>query len=381
MDSSVVGLVVSVVITLVFAVVMLVTVLLSVAFPLFLLWFVYRRIASGQATVVVSGPLVDLAMAQGARAAAPPAPAGPTFVKRTRCPACGAPKVTRSLNAYVYCDFCGHLVDWDFQACLADKRSRLPGPTYEALLRSLGPRLAAARATGDRAGYRAIQVEIWQAYATACPAALPPRLGDPAYRARLVDWQADAQTEQDLDPSCAASFERQQASVQRLQWDRANPVQPRVQPGSFDVLLDAVLAHQDTVTRRLEATGLLERHPDQPSAELYRHIGVSALVQGWIPFFKPGETERVLEKTGLKDVYDEVPPPRVESGPCPSCGAPLQVVEGAKRVLCHGCGHLAGVGTGTLPCHGCGSPITLPSTGSLVACPSCAAELRLMRHT
>jgi DNA-directed RNA polymerase subunit RPC12/RpoP len=379
MDSSLVGLLFTVIIAVVTIGGSLLAVVVSLAIPAAILWYVYKQVSSGKATLVVSGPLVDLAAASRIQAG-PPAPVGPTMVKRTRCPACGAPKVQRSLSAYVYCDFCGHLVDWDFQACLADKRSRLPGPTYEALLRSLGPKLASAKASGDRAAYRAAQVEIWQAYATVCPAALPPRIGDPVFREAWVQWSADSQTEQDLDPSTTATLERQNATVQALQWDRSDPFRPRIQPGSFDTLLDAVLAHQRAATELLERRGLLARHPDHPTAELYQHIGVSALVQGWIPFFRAGETERILEKTGLKDHYDEVAPPTLRDGPCPSCGAPLQVVEGARRVLCHGCGHLAGVGTGTLPCHGCGAPVTLPESGSLLACPNCSAELRLMRH-
>lgn len=355
-------------VTLVFtAAIGLLTVLVSVAVPLAIFWFILKQVESGKATIIVPGAII------------PTAPKGPQFVKRTRCPSCGAPKVQRSLSAYVYCDFCGLLIDWDFQACLADKRSRLPGPTYEALLRSLGPKLTAAKAAEDREAYRAAQLTIWEAYATACPAALPPRIGDPAFRTRLTTWQADSQTDLDFDPTVAAAFARQQAATQALAWDRSDPFQPKIQPGSFDQLLDAVLAMQKATIDKLESGGWMERHPDHPSGDLFRRMGVSALVQGWIPFFKQGETDRVLERTGLKGEYDAIAPPKTLDGPCPSCGAQLQAVEGAKRVLCYHCGHLAGVGTGTLPCHGCGTPVTLPDHGSLFNCPNCEAELRLMR--
>lgn len=380
MSSSIIGLVVTVVTVLFSAFIALVATFLSVAVPIVVLWFMYRQVSQGKATLVVSGPLAQALATQAlATQGMPPAP-GPQYVKRTRCRSCGAPKVQRSLNAYVYCDFCGLLIDWDFQACLADKRSRLPGPTYEALLRSLGPKLSAAKAAQEHDAYRAAQVTIWDAYATACPAALPPRVGDPAFRKKLVAWQADSQTDLDFDPGVAASFARQNAAVTALAWDRQNPFQPKIQPGSFDSLLDAVLAHQLATTDRLEAGGWMERHPDHPTADLFRHMGLSALVQGWMPYFKDGETDRVLTKTGLKGDYDEVVPQKLVSGPCPSCGVDLQAVEGAKRVLCAACGHLAGVGTGTLACHGCSAPITLPDQGNLFACPNCEAELRMMRR-
>lgn len=389
--SALFGIVVTVVTVFVSVCIGLLATVVSVALPIGIMWFVYQQVRDGKATVVVSGPFAHvLASAAGSSSGSPTgssaaaspafAASGPQFVKRTRCRACGAPKVQRSFNAYVYCDFCGLLVDWDFQACLADKRSRLPGPTYEALLRSLHPKLAAARTADDRVAYRAAQVTIFDAYATACPAALPPRIGDPAYRKRLVVWQAESQADLDFDPEVAASLARQSAAVTALVWDRQNPFAPKIQPGSFDSLLDAVLAHQVTTTERLAAGGWLERHPDHVTAELFRHIGVSALVQGWMPFLKDGEANRVLARTGLKGEYDEVVPQTLRTGQCPSCGAGMQVVEGAKRVLCVSCGHLAGTGVGTVACHGCAAPVSLPEHGSLYACPHCEAELRMMRH-
>lgn len=373
---SLVALIVTVVSLLFTAAVTLVVTVISVALPLGILWFVFKQVKDGKRTVFVSGPLVDAVVRQQSRS---PAPAGPQLVKQTRCTSCGAPKVQRSLHAYVYCDFCGLLVDWDFQAALADTRSRLPGPTYEALIRSLQPKLTAAKAANDRGAYQAAQQTIWEAYATACPAALPPRIGDPAFRKRLVAWQAASQTDLDFDPAVGAARARQDAAVTALAWDRSDPFHPKIQPGSFDSLLDAVVAHQVASTEALEAGGWLEKHPDHPSAELFQHIGLSALVQGWLPYFKAGEPDRVLTKTGLKGSYHEVTTHPVKSGPCPSCGARIEAVEGAKRVLCESCGHLAGVGTGTIPCHGCATPITLPEVGNLFACPSCDAELRMMR--
>ncbi len=190
---------------------------------------------------------------------------------------------------------------------------------------------------------------------------------------------ADSQTAQDLDPTTAQTRAAQDAAVQGLVWDRSNPFTPKIQAGSFDGLLEVVTAHQVACCALLEREGLLARHPDHPDAELFQRIGLSALVQGWLPYLPSAHVPEVLAATGLQDEYDTVEPPDLKSGPCPSCGAPLEVADGATRVLCYSCGHLAGVGTGTLPCHGCGTPVTLPDTGALFACPSCEAELRLMR--
>src|SRR4051812_6052685 len=54
-------------------------------------------------------------------------------IKLTRCHLCHATKVRLSPTAYVYCDYCGALTDFDFQLAISDKRSKLPGPEYERI--------------------------------------------------------------------------------------------------------------------------------------------------------------------------------------------------------------------------------------------------------
>ena len=43
------------------------------------------------------------------------------FVKRVNCRKCGAPKLLPSATAYLYCDFCGTLMDYDFRLANAKK--------------------------------------------------------------------------------------------------------------------------------------------------------------------------------------------------------------------------------------------------------------------
>jgi predicted RNA-binding Zn-ribbon protein involved in translation (DUF1610 family) len=338
----------------------MVVVVASVAMPILLM----RRLQSQMGEV---------------RITMPPRSDGPTLVKRTTCRFCGSPKVTRSLSAYVYCDYCGELIDWDFQAALADRRSKLPGPAYEQLLARMRPRLEAARSAKDAKAYEAVQVEIWEAYAKACPAALSPRIGDAAWRKRWIAYTAAHTTACDLDPDCKALFDVQSAATAALQWDRSDLFSPKAVPHTFWPLLDAVSRYQRACASRSTAAGLLERHPDRPTEEMLVRIGTSAFAQGWIPFLSKADADALLDKTGLSGEYVKPEPMALKSGPCPSCAAPLQVVEGAHRVLCEACGHLAGVDGSSLPCHGCGTKVQLPSSGSLFKCPSCDAELRMMR--
>ena len=56
------------------------------------------------------------------------------FVKRCTCVVCGAPKKLPAVTAYVYCDYCASLIDYDLRsACAGDTA---PGPEYAAAVNS-----------------------------------------------------------------------------------------------------------------------------------------------------------------------------------------------------------------------------------------------------
>jgi len=366
----------SLVFTLVIMLVSLLATALAFLVPVVITGVLIYVMMKNGGTVTVSGPLAQ-AMAQSAGGLRGPAPPKLNLVKVGTCKACGAHRTTPSASAYVHCDHCGQLTDWDFKAAMADTRSRAPGPQYEALLKRANKGLQAAREAGDRARYVEIQEELWQTYARLCPAACPPRIGDEAYRKRWVAWSARAQAEQDLDEGCAETFTAQQQATAALKWDRSNPMQPKVELDSYRALLDAVLAHQKQVGDHLEHTGLLAEHPDRPDPAVFKAIGTAAFVQGWLSYLPKSEHDATLEKTGLAGEYIEPPAVDLTEGTCPSCSAPLEVPADAKRVVCVHCGHGVSVQGGELPCLGCGSTIEIPREGDAYSCPYC--ELRVER--
>jgi hypothetical protein len=81
------------------------------------------------------------------------APPGPGFVKRCTCVTCGAAKKLPTVTAYVYCDYCASLIDYDLRrACEGDTA---PSPGYAAAVNSAHAACQAAVAAGDREGCRA----------------------------------------------------------------------------------------------------------------------------------------------------------------------------------------------------------------------------------
>ncbi len=121
-------------------------------------------------------------------------------IKSSKCHVCGAAKARPSPTAYVYCDHCGALIDFDFQVSINDKRSKLPGPEYTRLVNSLAKETEAALETKDKQKHLEIQRKLFSAYVDACPAACAPRVNEAAYREKYVELQARTATESAFDP-------------------------------------------------------------------------------------------------------------------------------------------------------------------------------------
>jgi DNA-directed RNA polymerase subunit RPC12/RpoP len=290
---------------------------------------------------------------------------------------CGAWKATPSKSSYVYCDYCASLIDWDFKAALASGNP-LPGPTYEALIAKLKPELEAAKAAGDRARYMEAQRKMFDAFAEACPASHSPRIKDPGYRKAFVDYTAESATLGDFDPNCAALMDRQTAESQKIQWSVSGKGM-LAESQSFWRMFRAVEARMNAAIEMNERTGIIARHPDKPTREVLKKIGLSAMVQGWLQYLSPEDQTRLLTETALGGDYSHVPAPPTTAWRCSSCGSESRVVAGARKIECGGCGRVGDVGGSEVPCASCGAKVALAPGAVLLACPYCRAELRAMR--
>jgi LSD1 subclass zinc finger protein len=131
------------------------------------------------------------------------APPQQGFVKRCSCVVCGAPKKLPAVTAYVYCDYCASLMDYDLRrACEGDTT---PGPEYAATVNATQAASRAALADGDRAAYRDLQRKVYTAYAANVPTAVSHRArNDSAYLAAYVNYMAEFALARAFDPAAQA---------------------------------------------------------------------------------------------------------------------------------------------------------------------------------
>lgn len=365
---SLIGVVVAL-LTVVFSVVITVlSLLIPLAITGLVVFVVYKQLQSGQATLVISGPAALLA-----QAALDQGPPRAKRLKKVVCRSCGGSKVLPPKTAYVYCDYCGALVDYDFQVACRTAGSAKPGPAYEAIQRAEAPKQEAARAAGDQETFRQSVRRVFDKHVEVAPASWSPRTGDPEYREALLAYTANTYTAAAFDPECHTLEQVMNDSVKRLVW--VPGFKPMVERASFDRLLEAVLAHN---ARFVEAgASYLPEHPDQPTNEIMRAMSRSLFAQGWMPYLDKAGQDAMIERLELGGEYVDIPEVETQTRRCGGCARELRIAPGAKRVVCEDCGHANDTTHPEIACSGCGSQVSVIFSKRSFRCPKCAMELRV----
>jgi DNA-directed RNA polymerase subunit RPC12/RpoP len=301
------------------------------------------------------------------------APPDHGYVKRCSCVVCGAPKKLPNATAYVYCDYCASLMDYDLrQACTGDTAV---GPAYAAAVNSAQAASQASIAAGDREGYRALQRQVYVAYVLHVPMAVSHRArNDPAYRSAYVDYMAAAAVARAFDPAAQALETEMRQRVMSLRY-AGDMMAPTVAPDSFWPMADT-LEKQIQSSRVLYRTaGLGQLDPDA-AEHLTGKLAWSGFCQGWLGMLPADAAAELLHRAGLTNDYVPVQAEDGQVRHCGGCGAGFSALPDARAVICSGCGRRIELGGAEIPCAACGATMTLPAGQDQVACPFCHAQVR-----
>jgi len=140
------------------------------------------------------------------------------FIKRVNCSQCGAPKSLPSPTAYIYCDYCGSLMDYDFRMANADTNAGLTNTVFHRIIATVQAPLMQAKTGGDRDAYRQIYRQVFSQWLQECPTAASPRArNDAVFREQLIAYFAECAVIKDLDPQQAVLDVRMNALTAALQ--------------------------------------------------------------------------------------------------------------------------------------------------------------------
>jgi len=300
------------------------------------------------------------------------APPQPGFVKRCSCAVCGAPKKLPTVTAYVYCDYCASLMDYDLRrACEGDKA---PGPEYAATVNAAQAASRAAVQAGDRDSYRDLQKRVFEAYVTHVPSAVSHRArNDQAYRHAYVAFMAEAAVARAFDPAAQALDAEMKQRVMGLRYG-GNMMSPTVDPASFWPVVD-VLERQVESARGLYRSARLGDLDPDGGEHLTGKLAWSGFCQGWLGMLPPDAAARLLDRAGLTNEYVPVQQEGGQSRHCGGCGGQFSALPGAQAIICEGCGRKVDLGSAEIGCASCGATMTLPAGADDVACPFCQARV------
>lgn len=289
----------------------------------------------------------------------------------SRCPGCGAAKSRPSPTAYVYCDYCGSLADYDFRKACEQPR-RLPGPVYESLLARLAAPLAAAVKAGDVAAYTALQSSLIDAWVEACPQAVPPRCANPGFRRAYVAQMAALAAFSAFDARARTLAAATDAAVAALAWTtRGN--RPMVDPARFAAVADAVLAQQAYV-QSAAVLATLPPSPDNAPSHLQQRMALAMFVQGWLPYLDDASAQALLARTGLAQNYVTADVVDGAHANCGHCKADVWLMPGATHAVCDGCGRRLQINA-AIDCRGCGHDLRFDEDDHAMTCPYCRARV------
>lgn len=298
------------------------------------------------------------------------------FIKRVNCIQCGAPKSLPSPTAYLYCDYCGALMDYDFRIANANTNAGLTNTVYHRIQAAVQEPLTQAKARGDQNRVRELYRQIYAQWIQECPMAASPRAkNDPAFREQFVAYSAECAVVKDFDPRQTGLNARMfslEASLERIPapngaWQVAGPF------WEYAALFKQVMEMTYTL---LHARGVDAMDPDHAPAGVALRMEYSTFCQGWLPHLSPDGGQRLLELFGLDAEYDEVKPLPTDNHQCGACGGKINTLRGAKKVVCDFCGFRLDVGSEPVPCRKCGAHLSLPVSAQHVLCPYCGTDTR-----
>lgn len=295
------------------------------------------------------------------------------FVKKVDCSQCGGTKRLPSVTAYLYCDYCGALMDYDFRMANADTNAGLTNTVYHHLAAPWQATMASARASGDGDALRACYRTIFTEWVRQCPQAVSPRCAnDEDFRARMVTYLVESAVSKDLDPTQQPLENEMQVRASALVRVPMGNNAWRVENGFWEYA--ALFKKQmELAYSHMADTGVLALDPDEAPPGVPIRMEYSTFCQGWLAHLSDEDGAKLLAMYGLTGEYEKYEATTdIEAMQCGGCGAHLETVPGAKAVVCDGCGRKLDIGGGTTPCTGCGAPLSFPVGVNQLTCPYCS---------
>ena len=293
------------------------------------------------------------------------------YVKQVDCATCGTTKQLASATAFLYCDYCGALVDYDFRQSYADASADITNTVYHHLVAEVQGDLNIARARGDKARYRALLTAVFTRWIRDCPQAVSPRaISDPDFAARTAAYCAESAVCREFEPSLAALDRQMNAAIAALdRWPNGDGPW-RAGEGIWHIA-ELFREQMQQTYAILGQHGVLAMDPDEAPPGVPLRMEYATFCQGWIPHLATEDADRMLAYFELDGQYARPRVTGLRSTNCGGCGTELATLPEAKAVVCRACGRKIDIAGGATPCRTCGALLSFPVSATTIKCPYC----------
>jgi DNA-directed RNA polymerase subunit RPC12/RpoP len=306
-----------------------------------------------------------------AATAGPSVSARSEFVKKVDCSQCGGSKRLPSVTAYLYCDYCGALMDYDFRKANADTNAGLTNTVFHHLAAPRQASMMAAKNNGDIEGYRTCMRTIFTEWVRQCPQAVSPRCANDAdFRDRMITYLVESAVSKEMDPAQQPLEAEMQVRASSLVRVPMGNDAWRVENGFWEYA-ELFKKQMELAYAHMADTGGTALDPDDAPPGVPIRMEYSTFCQGWLAHLSATDGEKLLDLYGLSGEYEPFEEIDTEPRQCGGCGAHLTTLPEATAVICDGCGRKLDIGGGTSPCQGCGAPLSFPVGVNQLSCPYC----------
>jgi LSD1 subclass zinc finger protein len=306
---------------------------------------------------------------QAGGAPALPEPKEAAIVWKRACPRCGAYKRTDPRTAYVYCDYCAQLFDYDWELAKDALFGLDPAAMFNTLVDGVRQEIRDAFKKKDWDRYREAWRWAYERDMALMPQTWSPRVRDVSYREAMSEWSAATCVVRNTDEPLRAAFGALGAATEQL-GDRRD---------ERALLEYFAVAEQvnDVITRTYAAAGLFESHPDGLDEAAFRRVQTATDLRELLQTADGPARQALLEASDLGREAVQVPAVSTTRSTCGGCGAALLVVDDATRLLCESCGLLLDAEARRFPCVSCGAPVVLTPGKSEIDCGYCQAHFHV----
>jgi len=301
-----------------------------------------------------------------------------SMIRARKCWKCGGFKSTVSPTAYIYCDFCGTLFDYDSRKEIEDPAAIDPEEVENTLAAVTNNQLKEAFEKNDPKEYSRIMTWRTELMIEICPQSYSPRVKDRDYKNRLINdllvpWSTVCRFDKeymkeshrvnkkhDQTFNAIAEYMGTINSGENSESSKAISLKKK----ALDMTLELLTMSQEIwkiEVDLLEKNGILAKHPDGLDRETFLYVNRSTFIRPWLSLL-PGDAGRSLMKAAeVDDEYIEVPRLELEDRGCLNCGKKIKAPKNAKKTMCAWCGYMLNTENRNIQCTQCGGLLAIPS--------------------